>query len=267
MRLVLLVLVISLCVWPGSEAFAQTGATNARPDHQRRVLVYTRNGVGYVHANIPASVEALKRLGAEAGFTVDSSEDPAAFSDANLTRYAVIVFDNSNNEIFSTDTQRQALKDFVEHGGGVVGVHSAIGSERNWDWFAQMMGGRFRWHPVEQDFTVNVVKPRFPVVQELPTAFTVHDECYFIEKLNPGAHPVLTTDPTALAGRDKAPMPLGNFPNPLPLAWYQTFDGGRELYLALGHEASDYSQPWFAGMLQRAIVWAAGSEEAPGRER
>ena len=44
---------------------------------ERRILVYTKNGKGYVHDNIPASVAALKKLGAENDFLVDVSDDPA----------------------------------------------------------------------------------------------------------------------------------------------------------------------------------------------
>lgn len=248
---------VCLGLWFASCSAARTEVLRAPETTQRRVLVYTRNGVGYVHANIPASVEALKRIGAEAGFAVDATEDPAVFSPANLKRYAVIVFDNSNNEIFSRDEQRDALKGFVEHGGGVVGIHSAIGSERNWPWFAEMMGGRFRWHPVEQDFTVQVSEPKFPVVHGLEPRFTVHDECYFNVLLNSDLHPVLVTDRTALAGLDKAPEPVTNFPDPLPLAWWHTFDGGREFFVALGHEPSVYAEPWFDGILRQALIWAA----------
>src|SRR5579863_114996 len=71
---------------------------------ERRVLVYTRNytpdGKGYVHDNIAASVEAIRKMGAESGFGVDASDDPAVFTDANLKQYAGLVFANSNNEAF-----------------------------------------------------------------------------------------------------------------------------------------------------------------------
>ena len=53
---------------------------------ERRVLVYTRNytpdGKGYVHDNIASSVEAIKKMGAEKGFAVDVSDDPAVFTEA-----------------------------------------------------------------------------------------------------------------------------------------------------------------------------------------
>ena len=49
-----------------------------------RVLVYTKNGKGYVHDNIPASIEAIRALAKEHRFTVDVSEDPAVFADDTL---------------------------------------------------------------------------------------------------------------------------------------------------------------------------------------
>src|SRR5207249_1150232 len=73
---------------------------------ENRVLVYTKNQIGkglYVHDNIPASIEAIKKLGAENDFAVDASDDPAVFADANLKRYKALVFSNTNNEIFDND--------------------------------------------------------------------------------------------------------------------------------------------------------------------
>src|SRR5277367_463766 len=90
-----------------------------------KVLVYTRNytpdGKGYVHDNIAASVAAIEKMGAEKGFDVVASDDPAVFTDENLKRFSVLVFSNSNNEAFATDTQRDAFKKYIESGGGFVG--------------------------------------------------------------------------------------------------------------------------------------------------
>jgi type 1 glutamine amidotransferase len=44
-----------------------------------------------------------------------------------------------------------------------------------------------------------------------------------------------------------------------PIAWYQSFDGGRAFYTALGHTVEDYSDPLFLGHLAGAIEWAAGA--------
>src|SRR5580692_4853757 len=91
---------------------------------QKSILVYTRNytpdGKGYVHDNIASSVAAIRKMGTEAGFAVDASDDPAVFTDGNLRQYAALVFANSNNQAFSSDAQRDAFKHYVEAGGDLL---------------------------------------------------------------------------------------------------------------------------------------------------
>jgi type 1 glutamine amidotransferase len=222
--------------------------------------VYTRNysadGKGYVHDNIAASVEAIKKMGVEKGFAVDASDDPATFSDANLKQYAAIVFSNSNNDAFSNDAQRDAFKHYIESGKGFVGIHSASGSERDWPYFTSVLGGKFAAHPKMQPFTVQVADPLFPAVKGLPAQFAWTDECYFLDHLNPDIHPVLVTDRSKLTSLDQLKIDVASFPNPLPLAWYQEFDGGREFYLALGHNKEDYANPILYGIIENGILWA-----------
>jgi type 1 glutamine amidotransferase len=227
---------------------------------QPRILVYTRNytpdGKGYVHDNIAASVEAIKKMGAEKAFAVDVSDDPAVFTDANLKQYAALVFSNSNNQAFSTDAQRDAFKHYIQSGGGFVGLHSASGSERDWPYFWSVLGGKFVFHPIHQAFTVQVADPNFVAVKGLPASFQWTDECYFTGNLNPDIHPVLTTDRTKLAGLESVKADVSTFPNPLPLAWYHQFDGGREFYLALGHDKEFYANPILYGIIEKGILWA-----------
>jgi type 1 glutamine amidotransferase len=227
---------------------------------QPRVLVYTRNytsdGKGYVHDNIASSVQAIKKMGDEKGFTVDVSDDPATFSQANLKQYAAIVFSNSNNQAFASDAQRDAFRQYIESGGGFVGLHSASGSERDWPYFWSVLGGKFSAHPKMQTFTVQVADPLFPAVKNLPAHFEWTDECYFIDHLNPDIHPVLVTDRGKLSALEQMKIDVASFPNPLPLAWYHQFDGGREFYLALGHNKEDYTNPILYGIIENGILWA-----------
>ena len=237
------------------------GQTAPKP----RILVYTRNytpdGKGYVHDNIAASVAAIRKMGDEAGFDVDEVDAPGVFTDDNLRRYAALVFANSNNEAFSDDTQRDAFKRYIEAGGGFVGIHSASGSERDWPYFWSVLGGKFAAHPRQQPFTVRVVDRDFAAVKGLPAQFTWTDECYFLDHLNPDIHPVLVTDRTKLATLEPMTIDATKFPIDLPLAWYQTFDGGREFYLALGHNKEDYANPLLYGIIKNGILWAM----RPGR--
>ncbi|MGA9668895.1 MAG: ThuA domain-containing protein [Terracidiphilus sp.] len=227
-----------------------------------RVLVYTRNytgdGKGYVHDNIASSVQAIKKMGGEKGFAVDVSEDPATFTQDNLKQYSAIIFSNSNNQAFSSDAQREAFRKYIESGGGFVGIHSASGSERDWPYFWSVLGGKFAAHPKMQTFTVQVADPLFAAVKNLPAHFEWTDECYFIDHLNSDIHPVLVTDRSKLSALEQMKIDVASFPNPLPLAWYHQFDGGREFYLALGHNKEDYSNPILYRIIENGILWAIG---------
>ncbi len=231
------------------------------PAQNERILIYTRNytpdGKGYVHDNIATSVDTLKRLASSIGFAADHSEDPAGFTDANLNRYRALVFSSSNNEAFNTNAQREALQRYIRSGGGFVGIHSATGSERNWPWYASMLGGKFLRHPKLQTFTVRVKDPSHPATRGLPATFSWEDECYYHKPLYASIRPLLVTDPAQLDDPNKAEYPGTMFGDSLPLAWSQEFEGGRTIHVALGHKKEHYSDPLFLGILRGAILWAA----------
>ena len=227
---------------------------------QGRVLVYTRNftpdGKGYVHENIAASVAAIRRMGAERGFAVDVSDDPTSFTDANLKQYGALVFSNSNNEAFATDDQREAFKRYIQSGGGFVGIHSASGSQRDWPYYWSVLGGKFVEHPKLQPFVVHVIDSARVIAKDTPAEFQWSDEPYFTDHVNPDIHPVLVIDRTLLQGTGTMKSDVASYRNPLPLAWWHTFDGGREFYIALGHKKEDYENPILYGLIANGIVWA-----------
>ncbi|HEY5069640.1 MAG TPA: ThuA domain-containing protein [Candidatus Acidoferrum sp.] len=250
-----LLLAISAAIFAAMFASAPIAAAT-----QPRILVYTRNytpdGKGYVHDNIATSVEAIQKMGAEKGFAVDYTDNPSVFSKTSLKQYDAIVFSNSDNEAFSSDAQREAFKRYIESGGGFVGIHSAAGSERDWPYYTSVLGGKFAAHPKIQPFTVRVADPQFPAVKGQPASFEWTDECYFLDHLNPDIHPVLVTDRTKLNYLDALKIDVSSFPNPMPLAWFHEFDGGREFYIALGHHKEDYANPVLYGIIENGILWS-----------
>jgi type 1 glutamine amidotransferase len=228
----------------------------------KKVLVYTRNfvtnGTGYVHDNIQSSVEAIRKMGAGNGFTVDVSDDPTVFTGANLKQYGALIFSNSNSEAFENDAQREAFRKYIQTGGGFVGIHSASGSERDWPYFWSVLGGKFLRHPRFQKFIVRVKDASHPATKDLPATFEWADECYYLDHLNPGIHPLLVTDPAKIDDPQKATYPGDRFGDSLPLAWYQEFDGGREFYTALGHQKEAYANPILYKHILGGILWALG---------
>jgi type 1 glutamine amidotransferase len=226
--------------------------------------VYTKNEVGpnlYVHDNIPASVEALKKLGAAHQFQVDVTDDPGAFTDANLKRYKALVFDNTNNEIFDNEAQKSAFQRYIRGGGGFAGIHSATGSMRKWPWFWSVVGGKFSRHAKMQTFTVKVKDPKDVSTAHLPSSFEWKDEFYYVDHIPPGLHILLAGDLSRLDDPGKEKYPGKLFGDEFPLAWRHEFDGGREWYTALGHQKEHYSDPTFTKHLLGGILWAMGREK------
>ena len=56
-----------------------------------KVLVYTKNGKGYVHDNIPNAINCIERLGQQLGFRVEISDQPSVFTENNIKQYTVLI--------------------------------------------------------------------------------------------------------------------------------------------------------------------------------
>lgn len=220
-----------------------------------KILVYTKNGVGFVHDNIENSIIAMKELGEQYGFSVDATEDPAAFTEENLKQYDALVFSNTNNDVFDTDAQRVALMRYIQAGGGFVGIHSASGTERNWKWFKQLVGGTFYWHDKYQPFTVNIIDADHPSVTHLPRKWVrvKGDECYYLKQMNVNMHVVAVNDVTTLKGEDD--RRLDTFGDVFPSVWCHEFDGGRSWYTSLGHSKEDYMDEEFRKHILGGLEW------------
>lgn len=224
-----------------------------------RVLVYTKNGKGYVHDNIASAVACVKELAAANAFTVDVSDDASVFTEANLQKYQLLIFTSTNNDVFDTDEQRVAFRRYIEAGGGFVGVHSVTGTERNWKWFKQMLGETFSWHAKGQVFRLKNIDPTHPSMKDVPATWDRHDECYFGKELYPGmkvlmVH-VLSTlekDQTDLIDKNK-----GSFADYYPAVWYQQFEGGNIWVTTLGHSKESYQDPVYQNHLLQGIRYIA----------
>jgi type 1 glutamine amidotransferase len=222
------------------------------------VLVYTKNGKGYVHDNIAAASTAIRQLGKRYGFSVEVSDDPALFTDDNLRRYNLLVFNNTNNDVFDTPGQKLALMRYIQAGGGFIGLHSATGTERNWPWFKRLIGSSFFRHARHQPFTEIVIDSSNPSTAGLPRRWDQDDECYFFKEVNPDLHVLLVHDLSTLQDDKDKPVFYGKSS---PSAWCHEFDGGREWYTALGHDSSTYYKPDYQQHIFGGMTWVIGANK------
>src|SRR5689334_7587193 len=121
-----------------------------------RVLVLSKT-LPYRHASITNGVSMLKELGAENKLAVDATEDAGAFTPSNLTAYKVIVFMSTSGDVLN-EAQQTAFRNFVENGGGFVGIHAAVAgrvaTEGEWPWYSELFCTEFDNHKAIERATV-----------------------------------------------------------------------------------------------------------------
>jgi type 1 glutamine amidotransferase len=224
---------------------------------QFNVLLFTKTA-GWHHKSTNAAVSAMQKIADIHHFSIDWQENADLINDENLARFDAIVFLMTTGDILN-EKQQQAMEKFIQSGKGFVGIHSAADTEYDWPWYAKMVGHQFVIHPVIQTARMTVINRQFPGLEYFPDTALVTDEWYeFGPKLSPDLTYLMTIDettydPVADWGRVKGDG-MGDFH---PVAWYQSYDGGRAFYTALGHMPESYTNRAFLEHIYGGLYWAA----------
>jgi type 1 glutamine amidotransferase len=230
------------------------------------ILVFSKtNGFRHEEA-IPAANAMFAQIAREKGWGYVQTENGATFSSANLARFDAVVFNNVSGDVF-TPEQRTALKGFIEHGGGFVGVHGAGGDNQYaWRWYVDsLIGAQFIGHPMDPQFqqaTVKIEDKSHPATATLPDTLLRTDEWYSFaaSPRRAGVRVLATLDEATYS-------PNGFFGSDLrmgadhPIAWWHCEGTGRTLYTAMGHNASAYAEPAYRSFLLGATEWAIAGKD------
>jgi type 1 glutamine amidotransferase len=212
-----------------------------------RLLVYTRT-TGYRHDSIPAGIAALRGMD---GYTVDATEDPAAFRQEELSACAAVVFLSTSGDVLD-EAGKEAMKSYVAAGGPWLGIHGASTTEYGWPWFGDLVGARFDQHPPVQSGLITVADKDHPATEQLGATWTRTDEWYaFTGNPRPRVRVLLTVDETSYEG--------GTMGADHPIAWCHERLGGRSFYTALGHTDESFAEPAFLAHLRGALAWLTES--------
>lgn len=219
----------------------------AMPPMMPRVLVFSRT-TGFRHDSIPEAVEAIKKMGAENKFEVDATEDASVFTAENLKRYRGIVFAMTTGDVL--DAQQQvAMQEFVERGGGWVGIHSASDTEYDWPWYADLVGAYFKSHPPGgQTAKLIIEDAKHPSMKGMPKEWSRPDEWYDFRTNPRGKVNVLISVDESSYKKSE--------PQDHPLVWCHTVKKGRAWYTEMGHYKSAYFEPLYLQHLLGGIKWA-----------
>ena len=227
----------------------------------KSVLVFTGHGDGYVHENIAASARMRQEMAAENGFAADTTSDTAVFLRRSLAKYDAIASTRNASYAERCLTLRSAARSerFGPSGRRLLSAcMRRLCTGRGWEWFTQMIGGRFDFHPPLQRLTLKVVDQSHPSTAQLPDTLQTEDELYVFKRLNPEARILAIWETAGVDWAGREPEALT--PS-IPAAWCNQFDGGRSWYTALGHDSQNYDDPQYGAGARRMAGRAGPAPE------
>jgi len=250
--------------------------TEAPPDANYAVLLVSVTK-GFRHGSIEAGNEALQAITDEIAsdmgiddFTLDvvdanpdvgeteypedlQSQLPSSLEEFN--QYDAVVFQNTTGEIFEPEDQQPAFREYIQNGGGWMGIHAGNDTHEQWDWFEDLAGAWFAGHPAVQEAEIHVTDRTHPATEHLPARWTRTDEWYDFSR-NPrgNAHVLATLDERTYDGADMD----GGFGRDHPIAWCQNVADGRSFYTGGGHTPETFEEDAFREHLKGGLMWTAG---------
>lgn len=173
--------------------------------------------------------------------------------------FDVIVFYDMVQDI--TEQEKAAFIDLAERGKGLVFLHHALTSYREWPEYENIVGGRFYLdlkpdledktdYPVstyqhDVDIPVTIVDKSHPVTSGLDD-FVIYDETYGEFKVLPKIHPLLTTSHPA----------SGEI-----IGWAHVYRKSPVVYIEPGHNHNAFNNPNYRRLVEQAIKWAHTQRE------
>ncbi|HSI71914.1 MAG TPA: ThuA domain-containing protein [Fimbriimonas sp.] len=210
------------------------------------VLVYSKTA-GFRHDSIETGQQMFRELAADHGFTVTTSEDPSQFSPYNLRKFNVVVFLNTTGDCLGAG-QQKAFEEFINRGGGFVGIHSAADTEYDWPFYGSLVSAYFLSHPQIQEADVRNEQPGHPTMKFWPEKFRRKDEWYDY-RANP------RPNVTVLASLDTTSYQGSKMAGDHPITWCHDMGEGRAFYTGFGHTKETYAELPFRNMVYAALEW------------
>jgi type 1 glutamine amidotransferase len=305
MKALMPVLVLSLAIgWPAhadeipahrAKQIHDAAPAKARVEAQqpRRVLIWITPPhlmekdphKGYC---IPYGTAAMRTLGTKTGaFEPVVSDNLEIFFPENLRRFDAVIMNNSSGRwITPSDADmereefrkrgdkaaveqvlRKSLLDYVENGGGIVGVHYAIGANPHWPEFQELFGARYGGHPWNEEIGVRVDEPTHPLAAAFGGKnFRIADEIYqFRDPYSRDNVRVLLSLNTNESNMEVKWIDRkdGDF----ALAWVKPHGQGRVFYNAFGHRTEIYWHPAMLQFFLDGIQFATGDLPADAAPR
>ncbi len=163
------------------------------------------------------------------------------FEDIDNWKHDVIVLYNVRQKL--TVKQQQNFLALMDKGVGLVVLHHGCLAYGDWPEYPRIIGtGEIGGNKAAVRHTIHVADPKHPITKGLRD-YEITAETFSGMRIDPQNHVLLTTvEPSS----SKA------------VGWTRTYRKARVCYFQQGHDNTDYSNPIYKTLVQRAISWAGG---------
>ena len=216
--------------------------------NEKTIFVLTKTE-GFVHKEaIIAGKKCLQKMGLDHQFNILHSQKSEYIETLDWTKIDAIVFLCTTLDILN-EPQQKIIENYIQNGGGYVGIHSAADTEYDWPWYGQLMGGYFESHPPgTPSATITTLDVTHPLTNHLPKTWHIQDEWYNYRFKNNDIIPLLNLEESSYEG--------GKNGKNHPIAWYHSFEGGRSFYIGLGHRGEVYQDSRFVSLVLKGLNFA-----------
>ncbi|MCL2031435.1 MAG: ThuA domain-containing protein, partial [Oscillospiraceae bacterium] len=198
------------------------------------------------------------------GFPSDPAPDAKDFGRERLAESPAVLLSKcdeasqSDRTSWKTEAVQRAFAAYVENGGGLLAVHTALVAGKDTGILDRLIGSRFTYHPNACPVTVQPVK-RHPVAEGVGM-FCETDEHYRLDVTAPDADIFMASYSPPQGGEaGYLEDPYHNTPAWVCAAGYTRTQGkGRVCVLSPGHCLPVWHNPQFQRLLENALRWCAG---------
>ncbi len=231
----------------------------------KTVLLFSKTN-GFRHGEaIEASLPVFEQMAETNGWSLFITDNGAVFNKEQLERFDVVIWNNTSGKVLNED-QREDFKNYMENGGGFIGIHASGDDSHQWEWYENnLIGAKFSHHTLHPQFqlaNMHLEQGDLVLTMGLP-ALWEHEEEWYTFFNNPrenGFQVLYTLDESGIDPSGSLPLlaPDKDFGMGAdhPIVWYKEVGKGRAFYSALGHKASAFDIPENLKMLRNAIHWA-----------
>jgi type 1 glutamine amidotransferase len=257
-----------------------------KPLVRRRILIFSATA-GYRHRSIPTAKLAFSRMGEVSGaYETVISDDPKNFELAVLAGFDAVMLLSPTQDFFMPNKRQRKkfsasdlielqarhdrlvdnLVQYVNEGGGLVGIHAATDACYQHASFGATIGALFDGHPWRADNNVTIVvadpghaanQPVFGAQQDFQIKEEIYQfnvEPYTREHLRI----LLQLDPE----RSDSVSGMKRIDGDYPIAWLQQVGRGRVFYSSLGHNHEIFSNSLILKHYLAGIQFATGDLKA-----